>query len=39
MRKNRFTTGEVIALTICSFIFGASIMALGSKRRSKGGIA
>lgn len=36
MRKNRFNGFEVLALSTCAFVLGASLTVLGCKRRAKG---
>lgn len=39
MRKNRFNGFEVLTLSACAFVLGASLTVLGCKRRTKGGRA
>lgn len=38
MRKNRFSGFEVLALSTCALVLGASLAVLGCKKRAKGGI-
>lgn len=39
LRTNRFNGFEVLTLSACAFVLGASLTVLGCKRRVKGGVA
>lgn len=38
MRKNKFNGFEVLTLSACALVLGASLAVLGCKKRAKGGM-